>query len=223
MNVVYATLWISIFLQIFTGVLDVVALLQPFEPQLQLIRHLLVGELAVQCIEASFYVYWAAHFSNIQNITPKRYADWMVTTPTMLITLILYSIYLGHKEQNKDTSTLYAMDLLRTHWVTISQVVGLNALMLGLGYLGERQLLSVPLAVGLGFIPFLIYYGIIYINFSVQSQEGVSIFYYFFIFWSLYGVAALLPYSTKNAMYNILDIFAKNFFGLFLVYVIYKN
>jgi hypothetical protein len=193
------------------------------EPHLQLIHHLLVGEFAVQCIEASFYVYWAYYFNSIRNVTPKRYADWMLTTPTMLITLILYSIYLGHKEQNKDTSTLYVMDLLRTHWVPISQVVGLNALMLGFGYLGEQQLLSTPLAVGLGFIPFLMYYAIIYLNFSVQSQEGLSIFYYFFIFWSLYGVAALLPYTTKNTMYNILDIFAKNFFGLFLVYVIYKN
>jgi bacteriorhodopsin len=40
--------------------------------------------------------------------------------------------------------------------------------------------------------------------------------------WAIYGVAAVLPYHIKNTMYNILDIFAKNFFGIFLSYVLYK-
>jgi len=32
-----------------------------------------------------------------------------------------------------------------------------------------------------------------------------------------------MSYEVKNIMYNILDLFAKNFFGLFLAYVlIYK-
>jgi bacteriorhodopsin len=38
----------------------------------------------------------------------------------------------------------------------------------------------------------------------------------------VYGIAALLPYNVKNAMYNILDLFAKNFFGIFLAYVLYQ-
>jgi bacteriorhodopsin len=36
----------------------------------------------------------------------------------------------------------------------------------------------------------------------------------------MYGIAALLPYNLKNSIYNILDLFAKNFFGLFLTYII---
>lgn len=43
------------------------------------------------------------------------------------------------------------------------------------------------------------------------------LFWFYFIFWSLYGVAAGLEYELKNAMYNILDLFAKNFIGVFLV------
>jgi hypothetical protein len=39
----------------------------------------------------------------------------------------------------------------------------------------------------------------------------------------LYGVAAVLPYGSKNAMYNVLDLFSKNFFGLFLGYLIYTK
>jgi hypothetical protein len=222
MNILYATLWISIFLQVLVGILNLVVLINPIHPSLTLIRHLLFGEFAVQVVEASFYVYWASNFSTIENITPKRYFDWMLTTPTMLITLMLYSIYLGYKETNKDASTLKAFDLLQEHWVTISQVVILNATMLVCGYLGEIHKLPVTVSVGLGFIPFFIMYAIIYHTFSVQSREGMIIFYYFLFFWSLYGVAALCSYTVKNTMYNVLDIFAKNFFGFFLMYVIYS-
>lgn len=223
MNVVFATLWISIFLQVFTGILDAATLMKHVEPSFRLIYQLLMGEFAVQVVEASFYVYWAYNFKQIQNITPQRYFDWMLTTPTMLITLILYSIYLDYKEKQKDTSTLLVTDLIQQHQNHLVQVVGLNALMLGLGYLGEIHVLPTMVSVGLGFIPFLMYYYIIYTQFSVHSEEGRTIFYYFFVFWSLYGVAALFPYTIKNSMYNILDIFAKNFFGLFLVYVLLKN
>jgi len=36
-------------------------------------------------------------------------------------------------------------------------------------------------------------------------------------------VFALTSYTIKNTGYNILDIFAKNFFGLFLAYVVYTK
>jgi len=32
-----------------------------------------------------------------------------------------------------------------------------------------------------------------------------------------------LPYNIKNTCYNILDLFSKNFFGLFLTYLILTN
>ena len=38
--------------------------------------------------------------------------------------------------------------------------------------------------------------------------------------WGLYGFVAFLPYYLKNSFYNILDLFAKNFFGIFLSYII---
>ncbi len=223
MNILYTTLWISIFLQIVTGILNLVVLINPIDPSLTLIRHLLFGEFAVQVVEASFYVYWASKFSEIENITPKRYFDWMLTTPTMLITLILYSVYLGHKESDMDVSRLKAVDLLRENWCIISLVVLLNASMLLCGYLGEIHKLPQTMSVIMGFIPFFIMYAIIYYTISIQSREGMVILYYFLFFWSLYGIAALCSYTVKNTMYNILDIFAKNFFGIFLMYVIYYS
>jgi bacteriorhodopsin len=34
----------------------------------------------------------------------------------------------------------------------------------------------------------------------------------------IYGIAAVMNHEVKNNMYNVLDIFAKNFFGLYLCY-----
>ena len=41
-----------------------------------------------------------------------------------------------------------------------------------------------------------------------------------FSVWSLYGVAALLPALQKNIGYNVLDLIAKNFYGIFIFYKI---
>ena len=108
----------------------------------------------------------------------------------------------------KDNSTIFIPILL------------LNWLMLLFGYLGEMKIIPVFLGVFLGFIPFLIYYYIIYVNYVTQNGIEKLLFWYFFFFWSLYGFAAVLPYYVKNSMYNILDLFAKNFFGVFLSYII---
>ena len=138
----------------------------------------------------------------------------------MLITLIIYLIYLEHREKRKDTTQLELFNLLIKNSTNISYVLYLNWLMLIFGYLGEVKIIDTMTGVILGFIPFLIYYYIIYVNYAVRSESGWKIFWYFFFFWSLYGVVAVLPYYIKNTFYNILDLFAKNFFGIFLSYII---
>jgi len=75
----------------------------------------------------------------------------------------------------------------------------------------------------LGFIPFLIYFYLIYDNFAKYSQDGTYLYIFFFIVWFTYGIAALMSYKTKNIMYNILDLFAKNFFGIYLGVVILNS
>ena len=93
------------------------------------------------------------------------------------------------------------------------------------GYLGEIKVIPLFYSVLLGFIPFFYYYKKIYDEYinkdSNKDQKGL--FWFFFIVWSLYGLAALFPYSIKNSMYNTLDLFSKNLLGLILVYVIWKN
>jgi len=219
-NLFYNTLVVSVIIQVITGLIEVGTLFIHVKPPIVIIRQLMILEVIVQIIEGLFYVWLLYNFSKESNVTPKRYVDWSITTPTMLVTLIIYLIYLDYKERGLDTSTLDFFQLLSQNSTNITYILSLNSLMLLFGYLAEIKLLDTVSAVILGFIPFLIYYFIIYVNYVNRSNDGWMFFIYFFFFWSLYGVAALLPYNIKNASYNILDVFAKNFFGVFLSYIL---
>ena len=216
----YNTLIFSFIVQIFSGLIDVGALFINVDPAYSIVKQLLLLEVFVQLIQGSFYIWLVCNYKEIHNVTPKRYADWVLTTPMMLISLIVYLIYLKHSEKGLDTSKLELFKLLRENSTTISYVVYLDWLMLIFGYLGETKIINTTMGVILGFIPFLMYFYMIYENYVRQTTTGWKLCLYFFFFWSLYGVAALLPYYLKNTFYNILDLFAKNFFGLFLTYII---
>ena len=220
--VFYITLVISIIVQIITGFIELAAFFVKIPNIYLLIRQLLIVELIVQFIEGGFYFWLAYNFTKVLNVTPKRYIDWVITTPTMLITLMLYLIYLNKSLENK-TNELEFFALLKEHSTVFILVVFLNWLMLLFGYLGEMRIIPVLLGVFLGFIPFLMYYYIIYVNYVNQHTNGYLLFWYFFFFWALYGFVAVLPYYVKNSCYNILDLFAKNFVGLFLSYIIFSG
>jgi hypothetical protein len=93
--------------------------------------------------------------------------------------------------------------------------------MLTFGLLNEYNILNKYIAVFCGFIPFAILFYLIYENYAKYSEQGKIVFVYFCAIWSIYGVAALMPYHWKNVFYNILDLFAKNFFGLYLAYLLW--
>jgi hypothetical protein len=219
---VYTSLIISVIIQLITGIIEISSLFIKVPFKFSFVKQIMLLEIFVQFIEGSFYLYWLYNFKNILNITPKRYFDWIITTPTMLISLIFYLIFLEHKNNNT-SDKLNFFELFKKELNTIITVVLLNGTMLLFGYLGETSAIPLLLGVSLGFIPFLIYYYIIYKKYAMLSNDGIQIFFYFFIFWSLYGIVAVLPYKIKNTCYNILDLFSKNFFGLFLTYILFTN
>jgi hypothetical protein len=218
----YITLIISIIVQIITGIIEISAYFVKVPPIYSLIRQLLIIELIVQVIEGMFYFWLAYNFTQVLNVTPKRYLDWIITTPTMLITLMLYLIYLNKQIEN-NTNELELFALLKENSNIFIPVIILNWLMLLFGYLGEMKIIPVLLGIFLGFIPFFIYYYIIYVNYVTENTSGYLLFWYFCFFWSLYGFVAVLPYYVKNSFYNILDLFSKNFFGIFLSYIIFSG
>ena len=218
----YATLVISVVVQFLTGIIEMGAAFYVDVPRENyIIKQLLYLELVVQAIEGLFYIWLVYNFDSVANVTPKRYIDWTITTPTMLTTLIFYLIYLRYKNNKLDTTKLDFFTLANDNSRVLSKILLLNWSMLFFGYLGEMKILSTLSGVLLGFVPFLMYYYAIYEKYAVKSgEQGLKLFWYFFFFWSLYGVVAFLPYNLKNSLYNILDLFAKNFFGLFLSYTI---
>lgn len=216
------TLIVSIAVQIITGIIEIGAFFVKVPSMYILIRQLLMLELAIQFVEGMFYVWLFHNLHIVVNVTPKRYLDWAITTPTMLITLMLYLIYLNKKEENK-TNELEFFSLIKENSTVFISVLILNWLMLLFGYLCEMNIIPILYGVFFGFIPFAIYYYMIYVNYVSQNTYGYLLFWYFFIFWSLYGVVAVFPYYIKNALYNILDLFSKNFFGLFLSYIIFSG
>ena len=221
MNHIYFTGVFSLIVQFITGIIDFYAINLTVPATFTLIRELLIMELIVQIVEFIFYVWMLLNFHLNTNITPMRYYDWMITTPTMLITFMCYLHFLRNQEQNIKSESF--LTILKQEWKVFSKVLLLNGSMLISGYLGEQKLFSYLTTTLVGFVPFLLMFYIIYTNFAVQSKEGLKIFWYFSGIWAMYGIAALLPYKIKNSLFNILDLFAKNFFGLFLAYVLYKN
>lgn len=214
------TVYLSLFVQIATGIMDALALQLNVPSNIIILRQALILEFIVQIIEGIFYIWlvFAIRSSTTTNVTPKRYYDWFLTTPTMLFTLMIYLSYLKNRK-TKQTLGQFA----KKYRNEIGQVVVLNALMLLIGYMGEIGKIHKQTSVAIGFIPFIIYYTIIYKTFVKHNPEGEKFFWYFVIVWSIYGFAALLPYHSKNTFFNILDLFSKNFFGVYLAYLLYAN
>ena len=227
MTLLHSSLLFSIVVQVVTGVIELLALFVKTAPGMALIKQLLGLEVAVQAVEGAFYAWLYYNIDRVKNITPKRYADWALTTPTMLVTLVAYIIYLNAPS----SESLSLLQILRENAVPMAQIVGLNWLMLLFGYLGEVGVIPLVAGVALGFAPFIAYFYIMYERFIhnandatiVINSTSVKIYVYFLVFWSLYGIVAVLPYALKNTIYNVLDLFSKNFFGLFLSYLIVSN
>jgi hypothetical protein len=216
---IYISGVVSIVIQLLVGIVGFLAINVDVSTKEELLKDLLKVELFVQIIEFIFYI-WLIYYLHVasRNITSYRYLDWAITTPTMLITL---SAFLNHD----GNTTTRLSDFLSDNTGSVVKIVLLNALMLGCGLLGEFGYLSQYVSTALGFIPFALNFKNIKDTFLPLSNDFFknAVFYWFVFFWALYGVFALMSYTVKNTGYNILDIFAKNFFGLFLAYVIWAK
>jgi hypothetical protein len=214
---IYVSGIFSLVIQFLVGIIDYLAIKIEVNLKDEFLKDLLKLELFVQIIEFIFYIWLILYFDKTsRNITPIRYLDWAVTTPIMLVTL---SAFLNHDESKPTRFSHFLSD----HSYSIIKIVMLNAAMLFFGFIGEISYLNPYISTFLGFIPFALNFKYIKDTFlpSSKDKSKIFLFYWFVFFWSLYGVFALMNYTIKNTGYNILDIFAKNFFGIFLAYIIF--
>ena len=240
-DVLKITVYISLIIQISTlifnvGILSLDNFDDSFQDDVEILIQLVWLGLIVQIIEGTFYVWLAYYIDIISNITMYRYYDWFFSTPTMLVTFVVYLLYLKDKEEfenekkknesqskktdkiehtaKKSNNDLFSYMYQNKSMLAI--IFGLNALMLLFGFLGEIGYLSNTNTVLLGFIPFIAYFYLIYEHYAKYTTTGIYLFILFTAIWSFYGFAALMPYYVKNIGYNILDIVSKNFFEVFL-------
>ena len=221
---IYISGVVSLIVQFIVGIIDYVVINLKLESKDEILKDLLRLELVVQIVEFLFYIWLIYYFNKVsKNITPFRYVDWGITTPLMLISL---SAFLKHDDDGMAAGKRLS-DFLSNNKDSVVKIVILNSTMLFCGLMGELGYLSTYTAVGLGFIPFVLNFKHIKDTFlpppKPENKLKRAVFYWFVFFWSLYGVFATMNYTTKNTGYNILDIFAKNFFGVFLAYVIFKK
>lgn len=242
-NSLKTSIYASLFVQIITGIINIYVYFLPIARELSIVKKMLELELFVQFIEGAFYVWFASIFSYIKNVTPTRYYDWAITTPTMLFTFCLYLDYLGERDKPKENlapllestdndndkkrpsvKDTTILEYFKQNWGVLLPIFFLNMMMLIFGYLGEIGELDNTTAVLCGFLPFITYFVIIYEKFAKYSSfYGKVIYWIFLSIWALYGLAALGSYYWKNIAYNILDLFAKNFFGIILAYTLYTS
>ena len=94
------TISTSLGVQIVATLVDIYALTFKYVGDVKLIKGLLTIEVLVQFIEMAFYVWASLYYAKIDNLTPNRYYDWVITTPSMLFILIVYLEFLKNKNYN---------------------------------------------------------------------------------------------------------------------------
>ena len=215
------TIWFSLLIQLITGIIPLHTLFININEKHDILKDILILETVVQFIEMLFYIWIAFAVLNIKKMASRRYIDWVITTPAMLLSTIMFMNYQEKKEKNKlDEEPVKTKQFLNDNKDNIVKIFLYNLIMLTFGYLGEQNILSKFISIPIGFVFFFKTFELIYNNYAIHSNLGVKLFYFMFIVWSLYGVAATFKPNEKNVSYNVLDIISKNFYGLFIYFKI---
>jgi hypothetical protein len=167
-------------------------------------RHIMNVETAVSMVAGIVYGGFVDKIKyptfNLKEIIPMRYIDWMITTPLILLAIVLFY----NHGPNAINYKCYII------------LIALNWLMLLFGYLGERNMISSMKGLIIGFIFFALMLIYMYM-YMIPKGAPMAVFVIFSIIWTGYGIAYMLEdEEDKNIAYNILDITSKAIFGMVL-------
>jgi len=152
-------------------------------------------------------------FNDIRRIQRWRYLDWILTTPLLLFT------YWKLAETEGWTGNFYNLLIP-------------NVLMILFGYLAEfpevignsisKNYLYLLGMVSLLFVLYEIYNITKFLNEKNYNTKGIE--YFFYIGWTLYGLNFINPdENSRQSFFNILDLFNKAIYSLYLDSVILDN
>lgn len=207
-SLLISSFYITYVLLMTTGTITFIEAVSTSNPA---IRHIMNLETCISIVAAFFYSKFIEMVKDPQktlsDVENMRYLDWMITTPMMLLVLMLVLAY-----NNKQTVRvgIYLLVLL------------LNWGMLAIGYWGIQHPAMKKIACVLGFVCFIALVGTIWYTYMRHSGlENWIIFSIFVVLWSAYGVVYLAEkQQIEHIGNNILDLFAKCFVGIgFWVYL----
>lgn len=170
------------------------------------IRHMMNLESSISLVAGIVYSVFVAISSDpttfdLQTVTRVRYMDWVVTTPLLLLVLMMFFTKAEQKQ---------------IHMGVLLMVIALDLVMLGFGYLAELGTITKTTGWIMATAAFFGMLAPIYFMYVGDHPEHLVVFGIFTTIWFLYGIAFLLDETKKNLMYNVLDVIAKGMFGFFL-------
>ena len=207
-TIVYRSAIASLATQVLIGLVTSVGFFVTIPADVRDDMHVILWlEVGSRAVEFAWYAVVVCRYRTITTWT--RYVDWVVSTPIMLLST---AFFFRHRTQSSlvaifDAPPAYLM--LAANWV-----------MLGFGLAVELH--SIPRFYGLAFGG-LAFVGAFTSLATYIDDDALSIglFTVVYFVWGLYGVAAGFGDVAKNVAYNVLDVFSKNFYGLFLtVYIL---
>jgi bacteriorhodopsin len=198
------TFYLTYVLLITTGTITFIEAMATTNPT---VRHVMNLETCISIIAGYFYSQFVNKVTtgggvvDYRDINETRYNDWFITTPLMILALMIALSY-----NNKQS----------IHVATYASAVLLNFGMLYTGYLGEKKTISRPAGFVSGFAFFAALFGLIYFYFVKGSSKAFNyiLFSIYVVIWGLYGFVYLLDEENKNIAFNLLDVTAKCFTGL---------
>lgn len=172
-------------------------------------RHILNLETCISIIATFFYSHFVYEFKDYKEINYKlinlnRYVDWAITTPIMLLVLILAFKYNYNGKSVVSFNDFFIITIL-------------NYFMLIIGYLGELKIFNKIFANIFSFVFFILMYLYIYFKYiyNKYNRQNILLYSLFVILWAIYGFIYLFNNKYRNIGYNILDLFSKCFVGLY--------
>lgn len=205
MNLVYRSTVASLVVQLLVGCVTALGFLfQPPDDVRDDLRLILSLELASQAIEFVWYFVVVCRYSDI--VTWTRYIDWVVSTPTMLLSTIFFLRHRGGESllEPFQRSPLLYVCLILNWW------------MLLFGFLAETGRIQMLAGLSLGGVGFVGSFTALATFVETTDALSNGLFWVMYTVWGLYGVFAALAHVPKNVGYNVLDIVSKNFYGVFL-------
>ena len=101
------TVHISLIVQLLTGLVSGSGIFIQLKDKDLILHDVLLIETIVQLVEGLFYIHIAYAIKNIKvnSITSRRYFDWVITTPIMLLSTIMFMEYESSKKINETVTT----------------------------------------------------------------------------------------------------------------------